>query len=176
MRYEPDAGLSVKCVWHIHPGNESEPGVVYAGVDPAGLFRSEDSGVTWSEVKGLNRHETRNRWMPGKGGMILHSIVPDAHDARKMHIAISAAGVFYTEDGGATWQSRNRGTRADFLPVKYPDLGQCVHKLLSARRRQSPLPAESLRRVSQRFLGRTLEGHLERPALAIRILHGRSSA
>ncbi len=132
VRYEPDAGLSVKCVWHIHAGNESEPGVVYAGVDPAGLFRSEDSGVTWSEVKGLNRHETRNRWMPGKGGMILHSIVPDAHDARKMHIAISAAGVFYTEDGGATWQPRNRGTLADFLPVKYPDLGQCVHKLLSA--------------------------------------------
>ncbi len=132
VRYEPDAGLSVKCVWHIRAGNASERAVVYAGVDPAGLFRSEDSGATWSEVKGLNRHETRARWMPGKGGMILHSIVPDPRDARKMHVAISAAGVFYTEDGGATWQPRNRGTRADFLPVKYPDLGQCVHKLLAA--------------------------------------------
>jgi hypothetical protein len=50
----------------------------------------------------------------------------------KMHVAISAAGVFYTEDGGRSWQPRNRGTRADFLPDKHPDLGQCVHKLLPA--------------------------------------------
>jgi hypothetical protein len=132
VRYEADSGLSVKCIWHIRPGRANESGVVYAGVDPAGLFRSEDNGVTWSEVKGLNRHETRGRWTPGKGGLILHSIVPDAGDRNKMHVGISAAGVFYTQDGGASWQPRNRGTRADFLPVKFPDLGQCVHKLLSA--------------------------------------------
>ncbi|MGH9699430.1 MAG: WD40/YVTN/BNR-like repeat-containing protein [Candidatus Acidiferrales bacterium] len=132
VRYEPDSGLSVKSVWHIRPGAAEEPKTVYAGVDPAGLFRSDDSGENWSEVKALNRHETRSRWNPGKAGMILHSIVPDAHDTRKMHIAISAAGVFGTEDGGATWQPRNRGTRADFQPDKYPELGQCVHKLLGS--------------------------------------------
>ena len=93
VRYEPDSGLSVKAVWHIHPASAEEPETVYAGVDPAGLFRSEDSGSTWSEVKALNRHKTRSRWNPGKAGMILHSIVPDARDARKVHIAISAAGV-----------------------------------------------------------------------------------
>ena len=132
VRYETDSGLSVKCIWHIRPGRANEPGVIYAGVDPAGLFRSDDGGVNWSEMKGLNRHETRSRWTPGKGGMILHSIAPDPRDAKKMHVGISAAGVFYTEDGGATWQPRNRGTRADFLPVKLPDLGQCVHKLVLA--------------------------------------------
>jgi photosystem II stability/assembly factor-like uncharacterized protein len=132
VRYDAESGLSVKCIWHIRPGRASEPGVAYAGVDPAGLFRSEDGGATWSEVKGLNRHETRSRWTPGKGGLILHSIVPDPRDAKRMHVGISAAGVFFTENGGATWQARNKGTRADFLPVKFPDLGQCVHKLLLA--------------------------------------------
>jgi hypothetical protein len=132
VRYAKDSGLSVKCVWHIRPGRANEPGVVYAGVDPAGLFRSEDGGNTWEELLGLNRHSTRKRWFPGKGGLILHTILPDPADKRRMQVAISAAGVFRTEDGGRTWEPRNRGTRADFLPNKFPDLGQCVHKLVMA--------------------------------------------
>ena len=67
-----------------------------------------------------------------KGGLILHSIVPDAHDKMKMYVAISAAGVSYTGDGCRSWQPRNRGTRADFLPDRHPGFGQCVHKLLAA--------------------------------------------
>ena len=67
-----------------------------------------------------------------KGGLVLHSIVPDRHDKMKMYVAISAAGVFYTKDGGRSRQPRNRGTRADFLPDRHPDLGQCVYKLLPA--------------------------------------------
>jgi hypothetical protein len=63
---------------------------------------------------------------------ILHSIVPGQCDKMKMHVAISAAGVFYTEDGRRSWQPRNRGTRADFLPDRHPGFGQCVHKLLPA--------------------------------------------
>jgi hypothetical protein len=59
-------------------------------------------------------------------------IVPGPHDKMKMHVAISAAGVFYTEDGCRSWLPRNRGTRADFLPDKHPGFGQCVHKLLPA--------------------------------------------
>jgi photosystem II stability/assembly factor-like uncharacterized protein len=129
VRYEPDAELSVKRVWHIRPGRESEPGVVYCGVDPAGLFRSTDGGETWSEVKGLNRHETRPRWNPGAGGMIVHTILLDPHFQDRMYVAISAAGVFRSDDAGVTWTPRNKGTRADFLPDKMPDLGQCVHKL-----------------------------------------------
>ncbi len=132
LRYAKDSGLSVKCVWHVHAALPDEPETLYARVDPAGLFRSDDRGLTWTEVEPLNRHESRSRWNPGKGGLILRSIVPDPHEKMKMHVAISAAGVFYTEYGGRSWQPRNRGTRADFLPDKHPDLGQCVHKLLPA--------------------------------------------
>jgi hypothetical protein len=132
--YEKDSGLSLKCVWNIMPGRKSEPGVVYAGVDPAGLFRSEDGGESWHEVTAINRHPTREKWTPGAGGLILHSIVPDAGAPQRMHVGISAAGVFRTEDGGASWQPRNQGTRADFLPDNYPEVGQCVHKLKAAAR------------------------------------------
>jgi hypothetical protein len=66
------------------------------------------------------------------GRLILHSIVPDPHDKLKMYVAISAAGVFYTEDGGRSWQPRNRGTRADLPPDRHPGFAQCVHKLLAA--------------------------------------------
>ena len=63
---------------------------------------------------------------------IAPEIFPDEHDKMKMDVAICAAGVFYTEDGGRSWQPRNCGTRADFLPDRHPELGQCVHKLLPA--------------------------------------------
>jgi hypothetical protein len=70
------------------------------------------------------------------GGRIVRSVVaeavPDGHDKVKMDVAICAAGVFYTEDGGRSWQPRNRGTRADFLPDRHPEIRQCVHKLLPA--------------------------------------------
>jgi photosystem II stability/assembly factor-like uncharacterized protein len=132
VRYEPDSDLSVKRVWHIRPGRENESGVVYCGVDPAGLFRSEDGGESWSEVKGLNRHSTRSKWTPGAGGMIAHTILLDPHSPQRMYVAISAAGVFRSDDGGITWTPRNQGTRADFLPDTMPELGQCVHKLALA--------------------------------------------
>ena len=132
VRYAKDAGLSVTCIWHVRPGRASEPGVVYAGVDPAGLFHSEDGGVTWEEVRGLNRHATRKRWTPGAGGLIVHTIILDPANAQRMYVAISAAGVFRSDDGGRTWRPRNKGTRADFLPTKFPELGQCVHKLALA--------------------------------------------
>ncbi len=132
VRYAEDSGLSVKRIWHVRPGLAGQPGVVYAGVDPAGLFRSEDSGATWEEVRGLNRHSTREQWSPGAGGLIVHTILFDPSDPQRMYAAISAAGVFRSDDGGRTWQPRNQGTRADFLPNKFPEVGQCVHKLVHA--------------------------------------------
>jgi photosystem II stability/assembly factor-like uncharacterized protein len=85
-------------------------------------------------VEGLQRHPTRSDWQPGGAGLILHSLLVDPKDARKIWIGISSAGVFYTEDGGATWEPRNKGTRADFLPEgqNYPEFGQCVHCLVMA--------------------------------------------
>jgi hypothetical protein len=135
LRFAEDSGLSTKCVWHIRPGRASEPGVVYAGVDPAGLFKSEDGGETWSENLGINRHPTRSRWNPGAGGMIVHTILLDPVDRQRMYVGISAAGVFRSDDGGVEWRPRNKNTRADFMPEgqsKTPELGQCVHKVVMA--------------------------------------------
>ncbi len=146
VRYGEDAGLSVKCIWHIRPGRPGEPGEVYAGVDPAGLFRSEDGGTTWNEVLGLNRHATRSKWNPGAGGLIVHTIILDTADPARMFVAISAAGIFRTDDGGTTWTPRNKNTRADFLPDKFPEVGQCVHKAVLA-------PGSSTRLYQQNHCG-----------------------
>src|SRR6266851_1087676 len=107
---------------------------LYAGVEPAGLFRSDDGGRSWRHIAGLRNHPSRPKWTPGGGGLILHSLVAHPSDARQLWVAISAAGVFHTADGGETWEPRNRGTRADFLPAgeNYPEYGQCVHSLVMA--------------------------------------------
>ena len=123
--------LSVKRVWHIAPGRADEPGVVYAGVDPAALFKSEDGGDTWHELEGLTGHPTRENWQPGLGGLCLHSIVLDPSDRDRLWVGISAVGVFGTDDGGRSWRTMNKGVRADFLPDRFPEFGQCPHKVLA---------------------------------------------
>ena len=123
--------LTIKRIWHIEPGRPEEPGAVFAGVEPAALFRSEDGGDTWTEMSGLTEHPSRPDWQPGLGGLCLSSIVPDGSDVSKMWVGVSAVGTFGSVDGGQTWDTLNRGVRADFLPDRYPEFGQCVHKLLS---------------------------------------------
>jgi photosystem II stability/assembly factor-like uncharacterized protein len=120
----------IKAVWSLARRN----GSLYAGVEPAGLFVSEDEGRTWTHLSGLREHPSRPDWNPGGGGLILHSLVLHPRDDNQIWVGISAAGVFHTADGGATWEARNRGTRADFLPEgqNYPEHGQCVHCLVMA--------------------------------------------
>ena len=120
----------IKSAWSLAPAGNS----LYAGVEPAGLFRSDDAGQTWRHIAGLRNHPTRPEWHPGAGGLILHSLALHP-DGQQVWVAISAAGVFYTADGGETWEPRNRGTRADFLPEgqNYPEFGQCVHCLVIAQ-------------------------------------------
>ncbi|HEX2173906.1 MAG TPA: sialidase family protein, partial [Dehalococcoidia bacterium] len=119
------SGPDIKTVWSVAPSD----GLVYAGVEPAGLFVSEDKGATWQHVSGLRGHPSCPGWMPGGGGLCLHSIVPHPTDPRQVWVAISSAGTFHTADGGATWTAQNGGVRADFMPEKYPEVGQCVHNL-----------------------------------------------
>jgi photosystem II stability/assembly factor-like uncharacterized protein len=120
----------VKAAWSLAQGSDA----LYAGVEPAGLFKSTDVGETWEHVKGLSDHPTRSQWQPGGGGLILHTIVQHPRDAQKIWVGISSAGVFHTADSGVTWEPRNRGTRADYNPEdqRYPEVGQCVHNFVLA--------------------------------------------
>ncbi|TAL10022.1 MAG: exo-alpha-sialidase [Chloroflexota bacterium] len=123
-----DDGPKLKTVWNVTAAD----GVLYAGVEPAGLFRSRDDGATWEHIEGLTNHPTRPEWQGGAGGLILHSIVPHRTDADRVWVGISSVGAFETQDGGVTWETRNRGVRAEFSPDRYPEYGQCVHKLVMA--------------------------------------------
>ena len=114
LRFSGESGASVERLWHIEPGTTQEPGVLYAGVEPAALFRSEDGGANWQEVSGLSHHPTRSQWEPGFGGLCLHSIVVDPRTSARMWVGISAAGVFGTDDGGATWHDVSEGLPSRF--------------------------------------------------------------
>ena len=126
----PEGQEPIKAVWSL----ASDGSCLYAGVQPAGLFRSDDAGRTWRHLAGLQDHPSRPEWEPGGAGLILHSLVLHPGDPRQIWIAISAAGVFHSGDGGETWEARNKGTRNDYLPEgqRYPDYGQCVHSLVMA--------------------------------------------
>jgi hypothetical protein len=129
VRFPEEAGASLKNIWQIEPGRETQPERLYCGVEPAALFESDDAGERWSLAQGLWDHPHRPRWMPGGGGLCLHTILPDPTDSRNLTIAISTGGVYATKDAGATWNAKNKGVRAEFLPDKYPEFGQCVHKI-----------------------------------------------
>ena len=115
-------------VWHLEP-SLTDPDTVYAGVEDAGLFRSTDGGREWRELSGLRRHDSGSSWQPGAGGMCLHTILLDPTDPARIFIAISAAGVFRSEDAGTTWQPVNRGLRSEGIPDPSAGVGHCVHRI-----------------------------------------------
>jgi len=117
-----------KRVWHLEP-SYSDPNTVYAGVEDAALFRTTDGGQTWHELAGLRGHGTGAQWMPGAGGMGLHTILIDQKNPNRMFIAISAAGVFRTDDGGRTWKPANRGLKSQYIPDPNAEVGHCVHRI-----------------------------------------------
>jgi photosystem II stability/assembly factor-like uncharacterized protein len=126
-----DGEPPIKSVWSVAPGKDR----IYAGVDPAGLFASEDGGATWRHVAGLRDHPSRPHWQPGGAGLVLHHILRHPDDPDQLWVGISTAGVFHSADSGATWQPRNSGTRCDFVPEgadRYPEFGQCVHSIAMA--------------------------------------------
>jgi photosystem II stability/assembly factor-like uncharacterized protein len=129
LRFPEDTKASLKRVWQICPGRVEEPEVLYCGVEPAALFSSTDGGASWSLVRGLWDHPHRPRWEPGGGGLCLHTVLPDPAQASRLHVAVSTAGVYRTDDGGASWRTAHRGVRAQFLPDPHPEFGQCVHKV-----------------------------------------------
>ena len=117
-----------KRIWHLEPALD-DPETVYAGAEDAALFRSEDGGRSWHELSGLRQHPSGAQWQPGAGGMGLHTILLDPNDPGRIFIAISAAGVFRTDDAGATWRPVNRGLKSEFIPDPDAEVGHCVHRI-----------------------------------------------
>ena len=123
-----------KRVWHLEPSLDN-PDVVFAGVEDAAIFRTSDGGANWEELPGLRNHGTGSAWQPGAGGLCLHTIVIDPSNPKRMFIAISAAGAFRTEDGGASWTPINRGLRSEGIPDPDAEVGHCVHRIAINRAR-----------------------------------------
>ena len=129
-------------VWHLEPSLH-DPDTIYAGVEDAALFRSIDGGGEWQELPGLRGHGTGPSWQPGAGGMCLHTIVLDPRDEAHMTIAISAAGMFRTDDGGKTWRPINRGLRSEGIPDPDAEVGHCVHHIAAHATRPTPCSCRS---------------------------------
>jgi hypothetical protein len=117
-----------KRVWHLEP-SLTDPDTVYAGVEDAAMFRTVDGGKSWHELPGLRGHATGPSWQPGAGGLGAHTILLDPTDPKRIFVAISAAGVFRTDDGGQTWRPINQGLRSDHIPDPTAETGHCVHRI-----------------------------------------------
>jgi len=115
-------------VWHVEPALD-DPDTVYAGVEDAAIFRSKDGGGTWQELTSLRTHESSSGWMPGAGGMGVHTIVQDPAVPGRIYVAISAAGVFRSDDEGETWRPMNKGLHSNDLPDPDAEVGHCVHRI-----------------------------------------------
>lgn len=117
-----------KRVWHLEP-SLTDPDTVYAGVEDAAIFRSTDGARTWQELAGLREHPSGPKWQPGAGGMGTHTIVIDPTNHDRIFVAISAAGVFRTDDAGTTWKPVNTGLHSEYIPDPNADVGHCVHRI-----------------------------------------------
>ncbi|MCR4337055.1 MAG: exo-alpha-sialidase [Candidatus Omnitrophica bacterium] len=117
-----------KRVWHLEP-SLTDPDLVYAGVEDAALFVTKDGGKSWQELAGLRGHGSGPQWAPGAGGMGLHSILLDPNNPGRIYIAISAAGVFRSDDTGKTWKPVNKGLKSQYIPDPNAEVGHCVHRI-----------------------------------------------
>ena len=117
-----------KRVWHLEP-SLTDPDTIYAGVEDAALFRSTDGAKSWHELAGLRNHGSGSLWQPGAGGLCLHTILLHPTNPQRLFVAISSAGAFRSDDGGATWQPINRGLHSEYIPDPTAEVGHCVHRI-----------------------------------------------
>src|SRR5438105_1925972 len=126
-----------KRVWHLEP-SLTNPDDVYAGIEDAALFRSTNGGQTWNEIASL-REVQGSKWMPGAGGMGLHTIVLDPTNPKRIYVAISAAGCFRTDDGGTSWKVITKGLKSNYMPDPNAEIGFCVHRIAMHKARPNVL-------------------------------------
>lgn len=121
---------AVKSIWYLAPGSARQQDVLYAGIDPPGLFTSPDRGESWTPLLGLNRHPTRPTWERARGLFAVHSLAVDPRNEQRMYAAVSAGGAFRSDDGGERWRPINRGVRAENIPRPHPETGHNIHRLV----------------------------------------------
>ncbi len=130
LAFPAGTDTSLVRIWQLTPGPADQPDVLYAGVEPAALFASDDGGHSFSLVRGLWDHPHRPRWEPGGGGLCLHTVLVHPSEPDRLLVAISAAGVYLSDDGGGSWRASNAGIVVGFMPdTPEPEFGQCVHKV-----------------------------------------------
>jgi photosystem II stability/assembly factor-like uncharacterized protein len=115
-------------VWHLEP-SRTDPDTVYAGVEDAALFKTTDGGETWSELAALRTHSSGPAWQPGAGGMAVHTVLVEPEHPEHLHVAISAAGVFRSDDSGDSWRPANQGLHSEGIPDPTAEVGHCVHRI-----------------------------------------------
>ncbi len=130
---ELTAGVAatLRYIWTLEFG--LRPGQIFLGTEPGGLFESTDNGNSYDLVTALWEHPTRPEYWFGGGRNHagIHSVVVDPHDGNHIYVGVSCAGVFETTDGGASWEVRNRGLKADFLPNPKAIAGHDPHLLIA---------------------------------------------
>jgi hypothetical protein len=133
---------SLVAMWVIEPGAASEPGVLWTGTLPGGLFRSRDRGSSWELMRSLWDNPTRKFWMGGGYDVPgINSVCVDPRAAATLRVGISSGGVWLTNDAGATWTPTTKGLRADYVPPELVEApaSQDVHRLV-----QSPSDPDTL--------------------------------
>lgn len=132
MESKEGVPAAVKYLWAFAHGGIDKPGVLYLGTDPGALFRSEDNGDSWQLVESLWNHPSRGKWFGGgRDNPGIHSIVVDPRNSDHLYIGVSCAGVFESTDAGKTWDSVNKGLKADFLPDPSSEIGQDPHLVVA---------------------------------------------
>lgn len=136
--YKPGSPATLKKIWIMQHAGNDRPGCLWLGTEPGGLFFSGDEGRTFQLVESLWNHPSRtneNQWFgAGKDYPFIHSVVLDPHNSDHLYIGISCAGIFETTDGGKSWQPRNKGLKAAYLPNPSAELGHDPHRVLMCRK------------------------------------------
>jgi len=136
----PEGGdTKLERLWTVVPGEQE--GLLYAGGAPGVLFESRDGGETWQLDDAFWNQPTRPEWSPGAGGMCLHSIATWPGDPSRLALAISAVGVWLTDDGGETWRHGNKNLYPRYMPeeAREDTLTLCVHNMHRAPKRPERL-------------------------------------